>query len=348
MGEPAHCDLKQNIYDAIDSHADNVPASALRSIESLTIYLVKPAKNDTEKVRAIYRWLTRNIEYDTHEYFSSQRKRLYADPAENTFRTRKSVCEGYARLFKRMCDIAGLKAEIVSGWAKGFYYQQDGIMPYQSNHAWNAVLLNGRWHFIDSTWGAGHINGETKRFVREFDDHWFLTTPQQLIFTHYPEEQKWQLLDQVISLKEWKSLANFNSNYFKYGFDPEENKTAWIKASSSMVIKFNVPLNVVVASSLSILKGHELDKNYTLQQRRGNIIYVMISFPEKGTYELKLYAKYREHEEIYKQITSYKIEVEQGNNYQALVKTYNHYDMAEVEILDKSPIYANLNSGYRY
>ncbi len=51
-------------YKEIDMHALNAPESKMESIESLASYLIEPAKNDREKARAIYRWVTENIDYD--------------------------------------------------------------------------------------------------------------------------------------------------------------------------------------------------------------------------------------------------------------------------------------------
>jgi uncharacterized protein (TIGR03000 family) len=39
-------------------------------------------------------------------------------------------------------------------------------------HAWNAVKLDGEWHLVDATWGAGGI--KDKQFVKKFKDYYFL------------------------------------------------------------------------------------------------------------------------------------------------------------------------------
>ena len=51
-------------YTAIDQHALHTPKSAERTIASLAAYLTRPARNDREKARAIFRWITANIAYD--------------------------------------------------------------------------------------------------------------------------------------------------------------------------------------------------------------------------------------------------------------------------------------------
>ncbi|MDD2835635.1 MAG: hypothetical protein PHY05_05740, partial [Methanothrix sp.] len=56
-------------YEEIDLHAMNAPSSAEATIESLAAYLIEPAKNDREKARAIFRWITENIDYNVAVFF---------------------------------------------------------------------------------------------------------------------------------------------------------------------------------------------------------------------------------------------------------------------------------------
>jgi transglutaminase-like putative cysteine protease len=47
--------FKLNIFQA--------PSSVEKSVDTLANYLAKPAKNDLEKVRALYVWICENIRY---------------------------------------------------------------------------------------------------------------------------------------------------------------------------------------------------------------------------------------------------------------------------------------------
>ena len=87
-----------------------------------------------EKVRAIYSWITSHIEYNTAVYKPWAASYKYSpDPldtaavwpsgdemvARKVMRKRSAVCDGYARLFKVLCDYTGLEAVIVHGYARG-------------------------------------------------------------------------------------------------------------------------------------------------------------------------------------------------------------------------------------
>jgi len=57
-------------YNNIDKYAINTPTSAEASVDSLASYLVAPAKNEREKARSIFRWVTENIDYDVLGFFT--------------------------------------------------------------------------------------------------------------------------------------------------------------------------------------------------------------------------------------------------------------------------------------
>jgi len=98
-------------------------------------------KSDYEKVKAIYDYICENVVYD-HTNLDNKAYTLkysaYAALINGT-----SVCQGYANLFYRMANAAGLDTRIISGTSKG------------QGHAWNIVKIDGKYYNLDSTWDAG-------------------------------------------------------------------------------------------------------------------------------------------------------------------------------------------------
>lgn len=62
------------------------------------------------------------------------------------------VCDGYASLFKALCDKYDVPCVTVVGWA----VDSDGF----NYHAWNAVEMEGKVYAVDSTWNATGSNDE--------------------------------------------------------------------------------------------------------------------------------------------------------------------------------------------
>src|SRR6266542_1311686 len=210
--------------DAFDRHALDTPAEEEKTIERLAKYLVKPAKNDEEKARLIFRWITDRVKYDV-ETFLTGRLKLSDNLPEVVLEKRLCVCEGYARLYVALARAGGLKAEQVAGRAKTRVSGADGrpVMRVDSKaagHAWVAVKLDGEWKLLDPTWGSGHV--DNGRFVRHYNDYYFLTPPERLIFTHLPKEQRWQFLSTPVAAEEFDRWGEVSSTLFNYGVKTED------------------------------------------------------------------------------------------------------------------------------
>jgi transglutaminase/protease-like cytokinesis protein 3 len=120
---------------------------------------------------------------------------------EEILQKRKAVCQGYSGLFKALCDEAGIRCELIPGYSKGYGYVPKKSFT-NSDHAWNAVFLNNKWHVLDVTWGAGGIN-EKQKFVKDFKDEYFLTDPAIFVIKHMPLDPMWQLLDCPVSIQDF-------------------------------------------------------------------------------------------------------------------------------------------------
>jgi hypothetical protein len=205
--EPVDLGRIDRDFSKVDAAVRGLPPA--RSIAHTIELLDGAASNDWERARAVYIWLTENIAYDTASYFSG---RAAVTDAAGVFRSGKSVCQGYAELFVSLAEGLGLEAVMISGYAKGYGYSEDRIL-YRTNHAWNGVRINGEWHLFDATWGAGHVDG--RKFVKDFSGFWFDPHPELYLWTHLPEEERWQLTSDKISMDEYFSRKYYMSSYFE-------------------------------------------------------------------------------------------------------------------------------------
>ena len=110
----------------------------VNSPDSLAQKLTSSYATDLEKLRAIFRWITENISYRTKNLVSTRRGMKYMIEEEDTLsqslneriavdvlKKREAVCDGYARLFKTLCDHAGLRSEIITGYPRSTVNLQD-------------------------------------------------------------------------------------------------------------------------------------------------------------------------------------------------------------------------------
>lgn len=187
-------------YQKIDEHAKNAPQKVAKDVESLTTYLIKPAKNDKEKVRSFFVWIAENITYDVQAYQAFDPAKIGSSTPDQVLKKRKAVCQGYSELFNEMCRLAKIKSYLVPGYSKGFGYQPGNKSFVNADHAWNVVSLEGQWYLLDATWGSGGVNNQLK-YVKQLNEKYFLSSPQEFVKDHMPLEPVWQLLDCPVSMK---------------------------------------------------------------------------------------------------------------------------------------------------
>ncbi|NXM25684.1 KY peptidase, partial [Oxyruncus cristatus] len=287
-------DLQQ--FQKLDAYALKVNVKS--SVEDLVKALLKQARTDLEKVRAIWMWICHHIEYDVVGYHNKSQR---SSEAKDVLQMGKSVCEGYAELFEKMCSIAGVQCKKLSGHAKGHGYKIGQTFTGKSDHAWNAVYIEGRWHLLDSTWGSGSVDDSVTNFTYRYNEFYFLTHPALFINTHFPDNSNWQLLTPTLTLKEFENSMLYNSSFYTLGLlasHPETpviqtvNGKASVSVDSRPGMLFTFKLKGTDKHGLMTLKKHGMKLDiYPQQTGRHNLeIFAKSSKaePSDSVYDLVL------------------------------------------------------------
>jgi len=177
----------------IDKHALAATPEDETSFDSLAKYLAGPCKTERDKARAIFRWITDRIAYDMEAYIA---RKADSNP-ESALKRRKAVCGGYLKLYGELAKRLGLKVVEVNGHTRR--------MP-NGSHGWLAVRIKDNWQLVEPTFGAGGF--QDKKFIKQFSAFFFFPPPDQLLFSHLPDDPKWQLVKNHVSSKEfWRRPA---------------------------------------------------------------------------------------------------------------------------------------------
>jgi transglutaminase-like putative cysteine protease len=230
-GSPAVAQLPD--YHRADSLALAVPRSAAGSVDSIARYLSQGLTTDEERARAVFRWVTENIDYDTRSFFGN-RMNVPMQTPEQVLRRRTAVCDGYSALVAAIGQAMGLEVVVVPGQAKGWNGDYRNA-PRRGGHAWNAVRINGQWRLIDTTWGAGDLIGRS--FVRQVRDFFFFADPEKLIFSHFPRDPQWQLLSAPLSQGQWVAQVAPARDFWELGWEVAAVRSA----GRELVGSFPVP-----------------------------------------------------------------------------------------------------------
>ena len=276
-------------FDAVDTYALGIPKSDASSVDHLAAALARGVGNDRQKARVIYRWITKNISYDTHAFFSGK----FGDmSANNVLRTMKGVCDGYAQLFAALATSMGLQAERIVGNSKGYGYVVGSKIEGPANHAWNAVKVDGIWQLVDCTWGAGTIDAD-KQFVERFSDYYFFTPPEQFVYDHFPDDPAQQFLSPPMSKSAYENLVDVQPRFFLYGLKLISHREGIIKANKRLDIVIGVPGDVMLLLQL-LRDGQAQDPSLAYVYRSGDDATLTALFPQAGQYILRLFVKQRE------------------------------------------------------
>lgn len=276
-------------FESVDQRAIAAPARSERSLDELVRYLCPGRYSEEQKARSIFRWIAEHVVYDVE---GLRDNKLGSQQPEDVLRTRRAVCEGYSRLFAAMAEKAGLDATFISG--RSSYNDQ---LPFKlpagvSGHGWNAILLKGRWRLLDVTWAAGKVDRDA-HFKKSFDDFWYLTPPDQFVFTHFPKVERWQMLDRPWSSQRFEASPQYMGEFFRMGLKPPADLLQPLSVRQDSLIRFKAPDDIVAISDLRDSKGNSLE-NWSFSQSPPGSLEVRLRCPKPGDFRLVVFGRRRE------------------------------------------------------
>ena len=115
---------------------------------------------DEEKVKAIYKWMIHNFEYDYEcepliQYFNVRK----------TLTTRKGICYDFTHLFAAFCRSQSIPCYAVDGAPYN---------PTMDYHTWNRVYFDGSWWNIDVTVDIVRTKNQKEVYGFKYIEHEYL------------------------------------------------------------------------------------------------------------------------------------------------------------------------------
>ncbi|XP_068424142.1 uncharacterized protein [Clinocottus analis] len=291
------------VFNEVDSHVARVGAElkvkCVYDVKTIVQSITHGARNELERFRAIWIWLCQNIEYDVSGYLG--RSKMLTSP-EEVIAAGRGVCCGYSSLCAEMCRKVGIECREVEGLSKGAGYRRgQSFKNKKATHAWNSVLLGGQWFLLDACWGAGQIDEKRESFVKRLNDFYFLTDPEEFVEAHFPDEEKWQLLDAPISLDEFERRVYKTSAFFTMGLtliQPQHFHIVTDDGEANVSLSLSRPTTF----SYKITQQQNLQRRGTPKQKQSSNLsfgFLTVSHRsmnlqllprESGTYDVELFA----------------------------------------------------------
>ena len=326
----------KNIVSSLPKRTNTTFQSLKAKMKSLTQNL-----SAKEKSYVVFLWVSQNIIYDTEGYFSG--RKVDCSP-EGVFKNGKTVCSGYADLYKDLAINLGLIVECVSCYSKGYGYEP-GQKLTRTNHEYNVIKLNNKWFPIDSTWGSGHLEENT--YIKEINEFYFLANPELLITSHFPKDEKWLLTQKKYTLQEFLYWPKIYSSFFQYDFYKYSPENGLIELKNQNTYKFIVwrkkMKNVEADANIYLLSGNcyyqQLKLNYN--NYYDDRFEVDCIFNKKGQYKIELFGNDTGDSKT-SGIIDYIVKVENDAKKEIYFpRTY--YKAKNIYLIE--PLYDNLKSG---
>ncbi|GAB1606427.1 hillarin-like [Argonauta hians] len=299
-----------SVFNDIDDHVIKISETNQGTYTDLIRLLTEHLHSDLEKARAIYRWIT-VMDLNVMKFDDI----VDSDTPMGIMRGIKYGTETYHVLFMRLCSYAGLQCLEIKGHSKSVGYEPGmKILPESFQNTWNVVNIDGDWRLVQCNWGARHLvlnkdklqEKNNRDHIRyQYDEHYFLTDPDEFIQEFYPNEPEWQLLEKPISLEDFEAMPFVRSIFFHHRmkFERAYKSVLHTNNEGGTNLKLRVPEDL--EDSLLFfyqLRSAEKEKHnstmyknsslqdYVFQTMHDNVAVFNIHVPTTGSYYIEIFA----------------------------------------------------------
>lgn len=307
-------------FQKADSIAQIYKGEKLDNLPLLAYNLTNDLTTEVEKFRAIYTWVSNNIEND---YWATdrnlkKRRQLHKDSIAlrewdqefqlKAFRrlknNKKAVCTGYAYLVRELANLADIDCEIIDGYGRTSISNIDEKSI--ANHSWNVVQLNQKWYLCDATWSSGYYDLGLDKFIQEYNEGYFLAAPELFVMDHYPLDTTWILMDEKPEFSSFSNAPLVYKDAFNYQIIPVNPITMEVQAKKNKPFTFllkvpdalqidDIEIELMIgsykaSSQPEILKNEEgyLELTYTFKSQGTQDLHIKMEDKYIATYIVKV------------------------------------------------------------
>lgn len=135
----AKIDSKNAIYTISNKIVNFEDSTAvIEKAEALT----KGLKSDEDKAKAVYDYIINNVKYDLKKQKSIASG--YLPNIEEIMNSGSGICYDFAAIYAGMLRSVGISTKLIMGTSKNV----------KGYHAWNEVLVNGKWVIVDTSYDS--------------------------------------------------------------------------------------------------------------------------------------------------------------------------------------------------
>ena len=214
-----------------------------------------------------------------------------------------------------------MQAEKIVGYSKHARLEVGEEPSSNDLHSWVAVVINQEWRLVDPHWCSSSVTGlgsagwslvahdvgsaqdtsqaEEERVVYILDEDYFLTNPEEFVYTHFPrDDEAWQFLARPVTFREFVDIAYLKPSFFELDIRLlEVNKCVLYAPQGEVEIKLGTPLNATREFRYQLWMsdqqkiGNVKLERYCIMEQKDNSLICKIRFPVAGKFKHKLYGR---------------------------------------------------------
>ncbi|KAL5111932.1 Hillarin [Taenia crassiceps] len=311
-------------------------------------------KTEEEKVRALFTWICSTSlemqpfpsvagENDTQKVKGRGKHQI--DSPDVILPKLVEGKANYVQAFESMLRYSGVPCVTVRGIAKSMDYKvgqllvqkeeplfhpETGALPAQIanlQHSWNAAYVDGVWHLYDCTWAAQRLAMGTREGLPkssqaitlqyETDMFYYQVDPTKLIYTHYPFEDVWQLIDPPVSIVSFATWPLMKPAFFQYGLHLFSHQEGVVAVENQLVLKlkilpenigkllFTYQLNLEGFGNIDVGSSKTRFGMHEIVPEESCVVF-RFRLPKKGDYNLVIYARHSG-EQLFSDVCEYRV-----------------------------------------
>ncbi len=172
------------------------------------VLLATGLEDDYDKIKFAYDTLVENTDYDVN---AEDNQNIYS-----VFVNKSSVCQGYAKAFQYLMYRLDVECTLVQGI----------VLSSGEGHAWNLVKSNGKYYYVDPTWGdisyqtagQGDEGTQSEAHLSAISYDYLCVNDEQLFLTHKADCQeifpKCTAIDDNYYVREGALFTEYNEEQF--------------------------------------------------------------------------------------------------------------------------------------
>lgn len=189
--------------------------------------------SDYEKILYIYEYIVNTVDYDLE---SEDNQNIYS-----VFVNQRSVCAGYSKAAQYLLERLGVFCTYVTGTTES-----------GQSHAWNLVLCDGDYYYVDTTWGDPVFQEQEGEEVQPGADYisydYMCCNDDELFRTHTPDAET----ELPVCSKMDCNYYVVNGMYYDY-YDGE----AALKVMNDVISEHGNPVVLKYADAEVYAQAHE-------------------------------------------------------------------------------------------